>query len=171
MTEREVFDKIKTHLLTQMSKSMLDDGERCAYRGHNGRMCAIGCLIPDEDYKPIMEMATMNSVKTMNGVWTSAAGAWCKDTQGATSASLLADVLNKQEIPISLHPVLRQLQTVHDQHDPEEWAQCLDAIERDHFGRLFEICGAETTFPQNGLVDYGKCYLPKGDHGDNHFYK
>lgn len=170
MTEREVFDKIKTHLLTQMSKSMLDNGERCAYRGYNGRMCAIGCLIPDEDYKPIMEMATMNSVKTMNGMWVSAAGAWCKDTQGSTSASLLADALNKQEIPISLHPVLRQLQTVHDQHEPEEWPFLLDDLERDRFG-VSAICGAETTFPQNfGLVDYGKCHLPK-NHEGQHYYR
>lgn len=31
------------------------------------------------------------------------------------------------------------------------------------------ICGAETTFPQNGLVDYGKCYLPK-NHKEKCFY-
>lgn len=28
----------------------------CAYRGDNGRKCAVGMVIPDEDYSPDMEL-------------------------------------------------------------------------------------------------------------------
>lgn len=53
MTPQEVFDKVAKHLLTQNAESILGNG--CAYRGTHGRMCAVGCLIPDELYDPKME--------------------------------------------------------------------------------------------------------------------
>lgn len=44
---------ISIHLAKQRSRSVSDIG--CAYRGHNGKMCAVGCVIPDELYSPAME--------------------------------------------------------------------------------------------------------------------
>ena len=48
-----VFDKVVKHLLTQNRRSMGKD--RCVYRGENGDMCAVGCLISDEAYDPKIE--------------------------------------------------------------------------------------------------------------------
>ena len=46
-----VFDKVVKHLLTQKRRSESNRG--CAYRGKDGDMCAVGCLI--EAYNPEIE--------------------------------------------------------------------------------------------------------------------
>jgi len=53
MTNQEIFDKVAVHLLTQNARS--ERGGECKYRGHNGMMCAAGCLIPDDQYHTDME--------------------------------------------------------------------------------------------------------------------
>lgn len=53
VTDQEVFDQVKTHLLSQKVKSMsrtLED--TCAYRSANSLKCAAGCLIGDDEYDP-----------------------------------------------------------------------------------------------------------------------
>lgn len=50
MTNEEIFEKVRTHLLTQNAKSMIDG--ICLYRGPNGLKCAVGCLIEDEHFDP-----------------------------------------------------------------------------------------------------------------------
>jgi len=59
MTEQELFDIVYKHLMSQNAKSMMaraaGPGFICAYRGNDGLMCAIGVLIPDEDYRADME--------------------------------------------------------------------------------------------------------------------
>ena len=48
-----VFDMVVKHLLTQKRRS---EGKRgCAYRGKDGDMCAVGCLISDKAYDPEIE--------------------------------------------------------------------------------------------------------------------
>jgi len=54
-SSQEVFDKVVSHLRAQNAKSTINSGVGCAYRGENCRKCAIGCLIPDEEYNPKME--------------------------------------------------------------------------------------------------------------------
>ena len=60
----ELSEKIRDHLTTQKARAVADvpsaPGEsdivsRCRYRGDNGTMCAVGCLIPDERYNPEIE--------------------------------------------------------------------------------------------------------------------
>lgn len=70
MTNQEIFDKVSTHLLTQGAKSMLDDPTKpmtCAYRGTEGRRCAVGVLISDEVYYTEIEgdAVTYDGVKAM----------------------------------------------------------------------------------------------------------
>ena len=62
MNQQEIFDKVASHLITQgvqaNHRPLLNQGDSypsCAYRGDNGTMCAAGCLIPDEEYKPEFE--------------------------------------------------------------------------------------------------------------------
>ena len=63
MTNQEIFDKVSAHLLAQNAKSLafIDSyqGQACAYRGAEGRMCAAGCLIPDNRYYSGMEGKTV----------------------------------------------------------------------------------------------------------------
>jgi len=55
---QETFDRVARHLRRQGGPSTKEGpGGRtiCAYRGNGGRMCAAGCLIPDELYRFEME--------------------------------------------------------------------------------------------------------------------
>lgn len=56
MTPQEIFDKVATHLFTQCKQA--NDGGGCLYRTSYGLLCAAGCLLPDEFYKPEMERNT-----------------------------------------------------------------------------------------------------------------
>ncbi len=54
MTNQEIFDKVAAHLIKQGGPARDADHE-CMYRAPNGYMCAVGCLIPDSAYDPVME--------------------------------------------------------------------------------------------------------------------
>lgn len=91
MNAQEIFDKVVTHLRTQKSRAML--GNSCAYRAPDGKMCAVGCLIPDELYDPKME-----------------------------NKGVMWLLVNKFTVPefFKEHPnLLEELQTVHDME--ENW--------------------------------------------------
>ncbi len=55
MTNQEAFDKVCNHLRRMLRRSIDRTGNYCSYRSKNGNKCAIGCLIPDEEYKPEFE--------------------------------------------------------------------------------------------------------------------
>lgn len=55
MTDQEIYDRIVTHLRKQWARSATPDGLQCLYRSTDGKMCAVGCLIPDDVYSPQME--------------------------------------------------------------------------------------------------------------------
>jgi len=60
MTRQEIFDKVAKHLLTQNAKARGDvetgGPSGCLYYdSETGRKCAIGCLIPQDQYDPRME--------------------------------------------------------------------------------------------------------------------
>lgn len=53
-SKQEVFDKVSGHLARQKVAAVDGDGD-CALRAPQGLSCAVGCLIPDEDYDAGME--------------------------------------------------------------------------------------------------------------------
>jgi len=58
MTLQEIFDKVVQHARTQGTEAM-DRLGTCVYRTLDGRKCFIGALIPDEEYNPDMEGASV----------------------------------------------------------------------------------------------------------------
>ena len=57
MNQQEAFDKAAAHLLAQGKKSFQPgDDYLCAYRGVDGLKCAIGALIPDDQYTGLEQM-------------------------------------------------------------------------------------------------------------------
>lgn len=54
-TGEQVYNYIRTHLLSMSHRSMADDGITCAYRGVDGAKCAAGILIHDDEYTFTME--------------------------------------------------------------------------------------------------------------------
>jgi hypothetical protein len=51
---REYRQTIVTHLKTQLAQG-LNAGGACCYRGEDGLKCAVGALIPDDQYTPQMD--------------------------------------------------------------------------------------------------------------------
>lgn len=123
MTQQEVFDKVATHLLKQNARSVVpesafDSGERCMYRGDEGRMCAAGCLILDQHYTTDLEAKT--SIST--------------DVRNALIAS---------GVPAGATGLVSELQRLHDDFSPEEWPERL-AANAAEFGLIFNLPGVPT---------------------------
>lgn len=64
MNAQEIFDTVVTHLYTQ-GKQAADGKNRCQYRTDAGLKCAVGCLIPDDQYDPAMEGATVDTLGSL----------------------------------------------------------------------------------------------------------
>jgi hypothetical protein len=56
-------DKIEQHLIQQKARSVDEGNKVCMYRGEQGRMCAAGCLIPDEVYGRHLESKSIAVLK------------------------------------------------------------------------------------------------------------
>lgn len=104
MTAQEVFTKVATHLIAQ-GKPAFDAVGQCAYRGEEGSMCAVGCLIEDHEYVPAMEG---ESVETL------------------AANGLLPDRLCGHEV------MLNDLQHLHDNEGPGSWPRRLAHIAEDY---------------------------------------
>lgn len=96
-TSEEIFDYVEAHLKEQGYRSMLDSSTgSCAYRGESGDMCAVGCLIADDEYNPSMENNSVMELADLFG------------TNG-----LFRDVA----LPERLIPYARMLEDLQDFHD------------------------------------------------------
>lgn len=113
MELREIFDKVKHHMLTQNQQS-LDTYNNCVYRGVDGLMCAVGCLIPDEYYTEGLEGG---GVKTPE-----------------VQAVLIDCGIIKSETEEEKIELLFQLQYLHDMFEPIGWPSGLDKLENKFFG-------------------------------------
>ena len=111
MTDQEIYNKVRNHLLTQMKKSLSGNGNRnssgCCYVSPDGTRCAAGCLLP-QDYVPPAEYNTGHSV---------------------------FDIIKDEEAPEvmrrafqSNEGLLTSLQTVHDCYSPDRWAPELGLV-------------------------------------------
>lgn len=116
LTTREIFDKVKTHLLTQRRRAKR--GISCYYRAVDEHgivtKCAIGCLISDETYNTSIEGSLIDDVST-GGV-------------------LLCDILKLNQVdPFVNSDLLNELQKIHDQYIPSRWEAELNALEKAYF--------------------------------------
>lgn len=107
MTLQEVFDISARHLLTQMKKSEIHThfGTSCAYRGPEGRMCAVGPLIKDEFFSESLNATTVLS--------------------SCVEEALLDSGVPKEVLTSGL---LMNLQQVHDLHEPYDWKHYLKNV-------------------------------------------
>ncbi len=68
MTAQEIFDRVWNHFITEkqpLSFRIDMFGDRgCMYRDAHGNRCAIGVLIPDEQYDPSIEGPTVQDLLT-----------------------------------------------------------------------------------------------------------
>jgi hypothetical protein len=55
MTAQEIFDKVVAHLREQKVPAFDQARDMCLYRMPDGKKCAVGCLLIDEEYSTQME--------------------------------------------------------------------------------------------------------------------
>lgn len=108
MNKREVFYKVKAHLLKQQARAVRN--ARCVYRGDCGMKCAVGALINDEHYSPELEGLTVPNPKIRAAL-------------EASGVPTTRDVLD----------LLERLQDLHDGHLVGSWPAELDYIEKQEF--------------------------------------
>lgn len=61
-TAQQAFDYVVTRLADQRGPAMRQDTSSCVYLSDDGRKCAVGHVIRDEDYRPALEGDTVASL-------------------------------------------------------------------------------------------------------------
>jgi len=108
MNKQKTFNKVARHLLEQGERA--SDMGTCRYRDGNGRSCAVGCLIPDDEYTPGFEG---DIVSFDEGV----------------SVPLIVKYLKSRGFNLEL---LGDLQDLHDGVNPEDWIDGLRRVAVRH---------------------------------------
>ena len=110
MDRRSIFEKVKTHLLTQNCKAYGENDDKvigCFYRTRSGLRCAIGCMIPD-GHPGLNHIGGIRSLLTefpsLRNLWK----------------------VKSDEDDVRF---LETLQTIHDGYAPGHWASTLDEFE------------------------------------------
>lgn len=117
LTHRQIFNKVKEHLLTQKVRAV-NSQKGCSYRVDNLK-CAIGALISDETYHPGIE-----------GCTPSPDAADAPDTEQARQELLaVLEANNVNATNPDTASFLIRLQSIHDCSSPTTWADQLDVVE------------------------------------------
>lgn len=101
MTDQELFDTVKAHLLAQNQRSEDEGSHICLYRGPHGAKCAAGCLIPDSMYRDSMEGSSITALRYEGFMLP-----WAHEQDALVYA----------------------LQVVHDSYDPRNWPAQLSKV-------------------------------------------
>lgn len=125
LTNQQIFTKVATHLLRQGRRSVkpaaIKNGgaDVCLYRGPGNLKCAAGALIPDRLYQAHM------------------------DRKGAHGGNTAIDTLLRELGSVALFgarigpegpELIAELQRIHDNRAPEDWAGCLAKVAAEnHF--------------------------------------
>ena len=120
---QEMYNRVKYHLLTQNEKAekttgvLFEPNNVCQYKTPNGLKCAIGALIPDSKYTPVME--SLGGLRANDLV-----------------KSVLLDefgINNYEQSEIrDLMESASLLQSIHDKHNCEEWLGKLSDFAQKH---------------------------------------
>ncbi len=114
----EISERVRDHLTQQMDRSESERAAGCAYRGEEGRMCAVGCLIKDDFYTSDLEEKTVGDWGVMNAV--------------LCSLGQPKDVDHSLEANRNLRAMLDRWQQYHDNRKPTgrasggyaDWIDC-----------------------------------------------
>ncbi len=119
LTNQEIFDKVAKHLLAQNKQSRRDTcyttmTSACLYRTPGGLKCAVGCLIDDEHYDQNCEGVSVSKLV-------------------ATGPKVITLRESLERSGVDIHnedtqELLRQLQILHDQNEPQTWGNGLLAV-------------------------------------------
>tara|TARA_B100000768_G_scaffold94884_1_gene88702 strand:- start:3832 stop:4170 length:339 start_codon:yes stop_codon:yes gene_type:complete len=108
---KEIFDRVKAHLLKQGERASRQNGHGCYYHTPEGLKCAVGCLITGEAYSGALEGDVVENA--------------------LVRAALEASGIDDEPDTIDM---LCRLQSIHDDWAPNRWEHALDNLEADLFG-------------------------------------
>lgn len=126
LSEQTVFDTVAKHLLIQGEKAFDTQREECRYLADDGKMCAVGCLIADDEYRT--------------------------DLEGLDVAALLRATGSQP----SHYGLLDALQRIHDYNHPRNWeANLRDLAVRRGLNpdSTFEECTMSNSNPEFSVGD------------------
>ena len=106
--EQEIFDKVVKHLRAQNKKAYDEIGRVCVYLAADGLKCAAGCLIPDGH--PAAQIRH----------------AWPMIPGDQFTPPYLVEIADQ----IGHHQLVRNLQRIHDDLEPNDWEDALDSLAR-----------------------------------------
>lgn len=136
MTPQEVFDKVADHLARQKIQA-IDANGLCMLKNAKGQMCAVGCLIPKEEYNFEMEEHSGLSFCAVGDI-SNIFSRWINDNY-------------RDHIPL-----LSELQEVHDQtvciSGTYNWGYTLQVLSKIH-----NLTFDKVKFEDN-LADSHYCY-------------
>lgn len=108
---QSIFDEVLFKLRAQ-GKSSTGDNNECLYRGNDNTKCAVGHLIPDDEYSPDMEGVSV----VYSGNFT-ADDIENEESETRHAQLLVSNVLRKRNCYSKEHCMfLRQLQSIHDSY-------------------------------------------------------
>lgn len=117
MNLQEAFNKMYLGLAGQKFEKSVSDRNRCQYRGVEGRKCAIGHLISDENYNTGLELKSVFS--------------W--DVNHALTASGVDMIGNGIDVTSEAEQVLNECQQSHDNSvSPEDMQHLLKKVAAAH---------------------------------------
>lgn len=119
MKLQQIIDKSGNYLLKQGTQSVLEDGYTCAYRGQDGLMCAVGCLINEDAYNWSLEGTSILELSVQRALRHSGIEF---DTDGQVML------------------LLTRLQDIHDTKEESDWAYLLGEL-ADELGLKFNMRG------------------------------
>ena len=115
MTNKQIYTKVSKHLLKQGKRSeegTATIGNNCVYRSSAGLMCAVGCLIPDDEYYSGLEGQDVNKGMVLDTLRDVIGTCWRTKTRKID--------------------LLERLQCIHDQVPVENWAIKLEGLKKDY---------------------------------------
>jgi hypothetical protein len=115
LTARDIYERVRSHLLTQQAVSEDENGS-CRLRSGEGRKCAIGSLVADTVYQPEIEGIGISYYRH------------AKD--GSLLRALYASEVNAYDPAIV--ELLIELEEVHDDFGVEEWPNLLAQVGKRH---------------------------------------
>lgn len=101
MNYKKIFNIISKHMLEQKVRSSNEDG-LCFYKCEDGRMCAIGCILPDDH--PGLKLHC--NIEELLKLFPDLRKVW--------------DIRYKDDIIF-----LKELQLIHDKQNPLKWKEYL----------------------------------------------
>lgn len=120
MTTQEAYEKIRAYFSrdgADLAYEAYDDGARkCLYRTADGRKCAVGCLIPDELYRPRFEGNAVDGIvntedaalrELLNG----------KSVEGARKLTFLVEAQEAHDGSMSVREFIERLDELAAEHN------------------------------------------------------